>query len=120
MADLPSGRVACDEPPFTNWGVDLFGRVLIKQGRKQLKRLGVIYTCLSVRCVHLEVVESLETDAFINSLRRFVNRRGSPKATPNKYYGLRQRPVRFFRKSVYFYFELEYSKIHFFQNRDLT
>ena len=79
MADLPSGRLACEEPPFTNCGVDLFGPIYIKQGRKQLKRWGVIFTCLTVRCVHLEPVESLETDDFINCLRRFVNRRGAPK-----------------------------------------
>lgn len=79
MADLPQGRLACEEPPFTNCGVDLFGPIYVKQGRKQLKRWGVIFTCLTVRCVHLEPVESLETDDFINCLRRFVNRRGSPK-----------------------------------------
>ena len=68
MANLPSGRLACEEPPFTNCGVDLFGPFYIKQGRKLLKRWGVIFTCLSVRCVHLEPVESLETDDFINCL----------------------------------------------------
>ena len=38
----------------------------------------VLFTCLTIRCIHLEVVENCETDAFINSLRRFVNRRGCP------------------------------------------
>ena len=33
MADLPKGRVAVGEAPFTNCGVDLFGPMLIKQGR---------------------------------------------------------------------------------------
>ena len=80
MADLPAGRLASEEPPFTNCGVDLFGPLYIKQGRKNLKRWGVIFTCLTVRCVHLELVESLETDDFINCLRRFVNRRGSPRS----------------------------------------
>lgn len=79
MADLPPGRLAGEEPPFSNCGVDLFGPIFIKEGRKRLKRWGVLYTCLTVRCVHLEVVESLKTDDFINCLRRFVNRRGSPK-----------------------------------------
>ena len=79
MADLPKGRLADGEPPFTNCGVDLFGPILVKQGRQRLKRWGVIYTCLTVRCVHLEVVESAATDAFINALRRFTNRRGKPK-----------------------------------------
>ncbi len=78
MANLPAGRLASDEP-FTNCGVDLFGPFYIKQGRKQLKRWGVIFTCLTVRCVHLEPVESLDTDDFISCLRRFVNRRGAPQ-----------------------------------------
>ena len=78
MADLPLARAAFGEPPFANCGVDLFGPIVIKQGRKQLKRWAVLFTCLTVRCVHLEVVDSCETDAFINALRRFVNRRGCP------------------------------------------
>ena len=79
MASLPLGRVAYGEPPFTHCGVDLFGPITIKQGRKRLKRWAVLFTCLTVRCVHLEVVDSLDTDAFIDSLRRFTNRRGCPQ-----------------------------------------
>jgi hypothetical protein len=79
MADLPEGRVAHEDPPFTNTGVDLFGPISVKQGRKKLKRYGVLFTCLSVRCVHLDVVECADTDAFINCLRRFTNRRGCPR-----------------------------------------
>lgn len=40
MADLPPGRLASEEPPFSNCGVDLFGPIHIKQGRKRLKRWG--------------------------------------------------------------------------------
>ena len=78
MADLPTCRAAVDQPPFTHCGVDLFGWVLIKQGRKQLKRWVVLFTCLTVRCVHLEVVDSCDTDSFKCALRRFTNRRGCP------------------------------------------
>ena len=78
MADLPQCRAAIDEPPFSHCGVDLFGPILIKQGRKRLKRWVCLFTCLTVRCVHLEVVEDCETDSFINALRRFTNRRGCP------------------------------------------
>ena len=79
MANLPTGRAAIEEPPYTHCGVDLTGPLLIKEGRKRLKRWIVLFTCITVRCVHIEVVESSETDAFINSLRRFTNRRGCPK-----------------------------------------
>ena len=79
MADLPTGRAAIEEPPFTHCGVDMTGPHTVKEGRKHLKRWTVMYTCLTVRCVHLEVVETAETDAFINSLRRFTDRRGCPK-----------------------------------------
>ena len=79
MADLPCGRLAINQPPFTHTGVDLFGPVYIKQGRKRLKRWVALFTCLTVRCVHLEVIENADADAFISALRRFVNRRGCPE-----------------------------------------
>ena len=79
MANLPAARLEYGEPPFTNCGIDLFGPIQVKQLRKRLKRWAVLFTCLTVRCIHLEVVESLDTDSFINSLRRFVNRRGCPR-----------------------------------------
>ena len=35
-----------------------------------------LYTCLSTRAVHLELVEGLDVEAFIRSFRRFCSRRG--------------------------------------------
>ena len=75
MANLPEDRLE-PAPPFTHCGVDYFGPWLIKVGRKELKRYGVLFTCLSSRAIHLEVSATLETDSFINALRRFINRRG--------------------------------------------
>ena len=37
-----------------------------------------MFTCLSILAVHIEVVHTLDTDAFINALRRFIDRRGKP------------------------------------------
>ena len=37
---------------------------------------GVLFTCLCSRPIHIEVAHSLETDAFILSLRIFIGRRG--------------------------------------------
>lgn len=76
MADLPEVRVQPDLPPFTNTGVDYFGPVEVRKGRGVCKRYGAIFTCLASRAIHLEVAASLETDACINALRRFISRRG--------------------------------------------
>ncbi|KAK5933229.1 hypothetical protein CgunFtcFv8_004874 [Champsocephalus gunnari] len=76
MADLPKDRVLPDEPPFTNVGVDYFGPFEIQRGRSLVKRYGVIFACLAIRAVHIEVAYSLDTDSCINALRRFTSRRG--------------------------------------------
>ena len=75
MADLPEDRV---EPsaPFTYCGVDYFGPWYIREGRKELKRYGVVFTCLCCRVIHLEIAFSLTTDSFINALCRFIAIRG--------------------------------------------
>ena len=75
MADLPQDKLE-PAPNFTYCGVDYFGPWLIKEGRKELKRYGVLFTCMSSRAIHPETANSLETDSFINALRRFLSRRG--------------------------------------------
>ena len=75
MADLPEERCS-DAPPFTFSGVDLFGPFQVKNGRKIEKRYGVLFTCLASRAVHIEMSSSLETDSFLQALRRFIARRG--------------------------------------------
>ncbi|XP_074648999.1 uncharacterized protein LOC141904317 [Tubulanus polymorphus] len=49
MADLPSERLAIREPPFSCTGVDYFGPFVIKHKRFEVKRYGVIFTCLFVK-----------------------------------------------------------------------
>ena len=79
MAELPVARVSPDNPPFTNTGVDYFGPITVKQARSHVKRYGCLFTCLAVRAVHIEVAHKLDTDSFLNALRRFMNRRGTPQ-----------------------------------------
>ncbi|KAL3991912.1 RAB6A-GEF complex partner protein 1 [Sarotherodon galilaeus] len=54
MADLPFDRVD-PSPPFTYTGLDVFGPFYTKQGRKEYKRYGLLFTCLSSRAVHIEM-----------------------------------------------------------------
>ena len=79
MADLPEDRVTPGKPPFTNVGVDCFGPFTVKCGRRHVKRYGVLFTCLAIQVVHIEIANNLDTDSFINALRRFVARRVSLK-----------------------------------------
>ncbi|KAK6175033.1 hypothetical protein SNE40_013574 [Patella caerulea] len=78
MADLPKSRVTPDLPAFSSVGVDCFGPFMVKRGRSELKRWGCIFTCLACRAVHLEILHTMDTDSFINGLRRFIARRGCP------------------------------------------
>lgn len=79
MADLPRNRVSPDDPPFTSVGVDCFGPFDVKPGRSQVERYRVIFRCLALRAVHIEVSASLDTDSFINAILRFIARRGQVK-----------------------------------------
>ena len=79
MANLPKERLQADDPPFTRIGIDFFGPFEVKLGRSVVKRYGVIFTCLNIRAIHLELAHSLDTDSYINALKRFIARRGKPE-----------------------------------------
>lgn len=76
MSDLPAERL---EPssPFTYCGMDCFGPFVTTEGRKQHKRYGLLFTCFCSRAIHIELLEDLSTDTFINALRCFIAIRGS-------------------------------------------
>ena len=78
MADLPAARVEAGQPAFNCCGIDAFGPFYVKYGRAEIKRYGLVYTCMSTRAVHIEKLDTLETDSFLNSFRRFSCRRGQP------------------------------------------
>ena len=63
---------------FITFGVDYFRPFFIRQKRSLGKRYGCLFTCLSMRAVHIEIANSLTTDSFINALRRFIAIRGKP------------------------------------------
>ena len=110
MADLPTDRTM-DEPPFTNCGVDMFGPFLIKEGRKEVKRYGALFTCLSSKTVHIECTCSLETDSFIQVLRRFVAQRGNIRVLHGDSSSNFVRAQKELEKA---YQEMDHQKIEFF------
>ncbi|XP_041418746.1 uncharacterized protein LOC121393682 [Xenopus laevis] len=83
MADLPPDRLRTD-PPFTHIGLDVFGPWTVcsrrtRGGSADSKRWAVLFTCLNIRAIHIEVIESMDTSSFINSFRRFFAIRGQVK-----------------------------------------
>ncbi|XP_058827460.1 uncharacterized protein LOC131687395 [Topomyia yanbarensis] len=78
MSPLPAARLGAFFRPFTFVGLDYFGPMTIRVGRSNVKRWVALFTCLSIRAVHLEVVHSLSTESCKMAIRRFVARRGSP------------------------------------------
>ncbi|XP_052759036.1 uncharacterized protein LOC128202501 [Galleria mellonella] len=78
FGDLPSDRLSHHQRPFSFTGLDYFGPVEVTIGRRREKRWVALFTCLTTRAVHLEIVASLSADAAIMALRRFIARRGCP------------------------------------------
>ena len=78
MADLPIERLSFQKPPFTMTGVDYFGPLFVTVRRSSEKRWGFLFTCLTTRAVHLEVVPSLDTNLCVMGILRFAGRRGTP------------------------------------------
>lgn len=74
-AVLPANRTTAVNA-FETTGVDLAGPLYLKNGGKVWI---VLFTCAVYRCVHIDFVMSLSTEAFVNALWRFVNVRGRPK-----------------------------------------
>ena len=79
MANLPPERCQPLLSPFAYTGVDVFGHFFVKRGRHEVKRYGCVFTCFNTRAIHMEMLEALDTDSFINAFVRFVSRRSCPQ-----------------------------------------
>ena len=64
--------------PFNNTGVDYFCPFEVKFMRKTMKRSCCLFTYLTTRAVHIEVVPSLEAETWLNAITRFIAQRGKP------------------------------------------
>ena len=70
--DLPKDRVNYVKP-FEHTGFDFTGHVYIKIGNEVVKMYILLFTCLNVRCVHLELLPSMSTEHFLQAFIRFSN-----------------------------------------------
>ena len=78
MLDLPRERLAFEEPPFSNTGIDHFGLFFVSVKRSTEKRWGFLFNYLTTRAVHFEVVLSMDTSSCVIGIKRFCARRGFP------------------------------------------
>ena len=65
--------------PFQFIGLDYLGPVLVKEGTEVIKSWCCLFTCLTVRAMHLEWVRILTLDHFLSCLRKYIARRGKPR-----------------------------------------
>ena len=75
MGDLPPQRFGpC--PAFENTYLDFAGPISVKTGTEMTKRWIAVFTCMTTRAIHLELVANCTTEATVNALERFFARRG--------------------------------------------
>ncbi|XP_065361898.1 uncharacterized protein LOC135955477 [Calliphora vicina] len=78
MGPLPFDRLEPNIEPFKYTGLDYFGPINVSIGRRTEKRWVALFTCLTLRAIHLELAYDLSTDSCIIVIRNFINRRGIP------------------------------------------
>lgn len=83
MADVLAEHLQMD-PPFSYVGLDVFGPWEVTACRTKgvqanSKRWAVLFTCMSTRAVHIELIKTMTASSFINALCRFFAIRGPAK-----------------------------------------
>jgi hypothetical protein len=82
MGELPASRVQPSRPFLTS-GFDYAGPIQLRLGTTCSKTITkgyiAIFVCFVTKTVHIEVVTSLTTEAFLAALRRFIARQGKPR-----------------------------------------
>lgn len=79
MGALPLCRVTRPPYPFFYTGMDFFGPIEVTVRRRHEKCWCLLFTCMSIRAIHIEVVHSLSTDSCIMAIQRFTSRKPCPR-----------------------------------------
>ncbi len=81
MGTLPASRTT-PAPPFSLVGIDFAGPLQMKSDKlriaTRLKVYIAVFICMSTKAVHFDLCKGLSTDKFLATLKRFMNRRGTP------------------------------------------
>ena len=77
MADLSECRITMCNKPFKFCSSDYLGPHYFREGRSNRKAWGLLFTCLCTRCLHVEVVTSLDLNSFLFVFSCFTNVRGA-------------------------------------------
>ena len=77
MADLPECKVTATNKPFKFCGVNYLGPFTFRQNRSDCKAWGLLFTCLCMRCFHVELVTGLNVNNFLLAFSHFVNLQGA-------------------------------------------
>ncbi|XP_025156696.1 uncharacterized protein LOC112589053 [Harpegnathos saltator] len=84
MGHLPQVRVTRSERAFTHTGIDYAGPIAIRttrgRGCKSHKAYIALFICMTIKAVHIELVNDYSTAAFLAAYVRFSARRGIPRA----------------------------------------
>ena len=64
--------------PFKHTGVDFTSHFFVKLGENTVKMYLIIFTCLNIRAVHLELVPSMSTADFLNAFIKFCSYNCTP------------------------------------------
>jgi len=82
MGELPSTQIQSSKS-FLTTGVDYAGPISLRLGPPRSKTITkgyiAIFVCFMTKTVHIVVVTSLSTEAFLAARRRFIARRGKPR-----------------------------------------
>merc|ERR1712030_271000 len=60
MTNLPEHRVNLIKP-YTHVGIDYTGHIFVKDGDLEKKMYILIFTCLNIRSIHLELIPEMST-----------------------------------------------------------
>ena len=74
MSDLSMERLAYQSPPFTKTGIDYFGPFFVTVRCTTEKNWGFLFTCLTTRAIHVEIVLSMDTSFRVIGVEWFVLR----------------------------------------------